>query len=85
MRSERGVCRRPAPERLNVSDAHFAARPRGFATHESPPTLGASVDRAAFARVVEAGNFSVAARQLGRTPSTVSRQIKRLKKTLGVR
>jgi len=40
-------------------------------------------DMAVFARVVEAGNFSVAARQLGSMPSTVSRQIKRLEQALG--
>lgn len=39
-------------------------------------------DMAVFARVVDAGNFSVAARQLGSTPSTVSRQIKRLEEAL---
>ena len=42
-------------------------------------------DMAVFARVVDAGNFSVAARQLGSTPSTVSRQIKRLEDALGIR
>jgi DNA-binding transcriptional LysR family regulator len=42
-------------------------------------------DMATFARVVDAGNFSVAARQLGSTPSTVSRQIKRLEESLGTR
>lgn len=42
-------------------------------------------DMAVFARVVEAGNFSVAARQLATTPSTVSRQIKRLEESLGAR
>jgi DNA-binding transcriptional LysR family regulator len=42
-------------------------------------------DMAVFARVVEAGNFSVAARQLGSTPSTVSRQIKRLEDALATR
>lgn len=42
-------------------------------------------DMATFARVVDAGNFSVAARQLGSTPSTVSRQIKRLEAALGTR
>ena len=40
---------------------------------------------AVFARVVDAGNFSLAARQLGSTPSTVSRQIKRLEQTLAAR
>ncbi|HVE11745.1 MAG TPA: LysR family transcriptional regulator [Paraburkholderia sp.] len=42
-------------------------------------------DMATFARVVDAGNFSEAARQLGSTPSTVSRQIKRLEAALGTR
>jgi DNA-binding transcriptional LysR family regulator len=42
-------------------------------------------DMAVFARVVDAGNFSVAARQLVSTPSTVSRQIKRLEQGLGAR
>ncbi|CAG9259299.1 putative HTH-type transcriptional regulator LtrA [Paraburkholderia caribensis] len=42
-------------------------------------------DMATFARVVDAGNFSEAARQLGSTPSTVSRQIKRLEEALGTR
>jgi len=42
-------------------------------------------DLATFARVVDAGNFSVAARQIGSTPSTVSRQIKRLEESLGTR
>jgi DNA-binding transcriptional LysR family regulator len=42
-------------------------------------------DLATFARVVEAGNFSVAARQLGSTPSTVSRQMQRLERALGAR
>jgi DNA-binding transcriptional LysR family regulator len=42
-------------------------------------------DMAVFARVVDAGNFSLAARQLGTTPSTVSRQIKRLEQALATR
>ncbi|TDG08274.1 LysR family transcriptional regulator [Paraburkholderia guartelaensis] len=42
-------------------------------------------DLATFARVVDAGNFSVAARQLGSTPSTVSRQMQRLERALGTR
>jgi DNA-binding transcriptional LysR family regulator len=42
-------------------------------------------DMGAFARVVDAGNFSVAARAIGSTPSTVSRQIKRLEEALGTR
>lgn len=42
-------------------------------------------DMAAFARVVEAGSFSSAARQLGVTPSAVSRQVARLEAVLRVR
>jgi DNA-binding transcriptional LysR family regulator len=42
-------------------------------------------DMAVFARVVDAGNFSLAARQLASTPSTVSRQIKRLEEALATR
>jgi len=42
-------------------------------------------DMAVFARVVEAGSFSAAARQLGLTPSAVSRQVARLEARLRVR
>ncbi|KQO19031.1 LysR family transcriptional regulator [Acidovorax sp. Leaf78] len=42
-------------------------------------------DMAVFARVVEAGSFSAAARQLGITPSAVSRQVARLEGALRVR
>lgn len=42
-------------------------------------------DMAVFARVVEAGSFSAAARQLGLTPSAVSRQVARLEAVLRVR
>jgi DNA-binding transcriptional LysR family regulator len=42
-------------------------------------------DMAVFARVVEAGSFSAAARQLGLTPSAVSRQVARLETALRVR
>lgn len=42
-------------------------------------------DMAVFARVVEAGSFSAAARQLGLTPSAVSRQVARLEASLRVR
>ncbi|MCC8402762.1 LysR family transcriptional regulator [Paraburkholderia sp. MMS20-SJTN17] len=42
-------------------------------------------DLATFARVVEAGNFSSAARQLGTAPSTISRQMQRLERALGAR
>lgn len=41
-------------------------------------------DMAVFARVVDAGSFSAAARQLGLTPSAVSRQIARLEGVLRV-
>jgi DNA-binding transcriptional LysR family regulator len=39
-------------------------------------------DMAVFARVVDAGSFSAAARQLGLTPSAVSRQVARLEAVL---
>lgn len=42
-------------------------------------------DMAAFARVVDAGSFSAAARELGITPSAVSRQVARLEGVLRVR
>ena len=42
-------------------------------------------DMAVFARVVDAGSFSGAARQLGITPSAVSRQVARLEAVLRVR
>lgn len=42
-------------------------------------------DMAVFAQVVEAGSFSDAARQLGLTPSAVSRQVARLEAALRVR
>ena len=42
-------------------------------------------DMAVFARVVEAGSFSGAARALGTTPSAVSRQVARLEGLLRVR
>lgn len=38
----------------------------------------------AFVRVAELGSFSAAARQLGVTPSAISRQVSRLEKALGV-
>ena len=40
---------------------------------------------AAFAHVVEAGSFSAAAREIGSTPSALSRQIARLEQRLGLR
>jgi DNA-binding transcriptional LysR family regulator len=42
-------------------------------------------DLATFVQVVEAGNFSLAARSLGTTPSTISRQVQRLERALGAR
>lgn len=42
-------------------------------------------DMAVFARVVDAGSFSAAARQLGLTPSAVSRQVARLEAALHMR
>lgn len=47
--------------------------------------LSSLPDMAVFARVVEAGSFSGAARQLGLTPSAVSRQVARLEAVLRVR
>ncbi|GHD62151.1 LysR family transcriptional regulator [Jeongeupia chitinilytica] len=47
--------------------------------------LGLLDDMAVFVRVVDAGSFSAAARQLGSTPSAVSRQIARLETALGAR
>lgn len=42
-------------------------------------------DLATFAQVAEANNFSAAARLLGTTPSTISRQVQRLERALGTR
>lgn len=42
-------------------------------------------DMAVFAKVVETGSFSEAARQLGSTPSATSRAVARLEKALGTR
>lgn len=42
-------------------------------------------DMAVFARVVASGSFSAVARELGLSPSAVSRQISRLEQELGVR
>lgn len=42
-------------------------------------------DMAVFARVVASGSFSAVARELGLTPSAVSRQISRLEQELGAR
>jgi DNA-binding transcriptional LysR family regulator len=47
--------------------------------------LDSLADMAVFARVVEAGSFSGAARDLGLTPSAVSRQVARLETVLRVR
>lgn len=53
-----------------------------MSTNEALPHLA---DMAVFARVVEAGSFSGAARGLGTTPSAVSRQVARLEALLQVR
>ena len=42
-------------------------------------------DMVVFVKVVETGSFSEASRQLGYTPSAVSRSIARLEKGLGTR
>jgi DNA-binding transcriptional LysR family regulator len=47
--------------------------------------IGLLPDMAAFVLVVERGSFSAAARQLGMTPSAISRQVARLESALGVR
>jgi DNA-binding transcriptional LysR family regulator len=47
--------------------------------------MSAVANMRAFIRVVEAGSFSSAARQLGIAPSSVSRQINELENILGVR
>ena len=47
--------------------------------------LSHMTDMAVFACVVDAGGFSAAARQLGITPSAVSRQVARLETALRVR
>ncbi|SMC22684.1 transcriptional regulator, LysR family [Andreprevotia lacus DSM 23236] len=48
------------------------------------PTELLLAEMVVFARVAELGGFSAAARQLGQTPSAVSRQVARLEKALGV-
>ncbi|VVE21748.1 LysR family transcriptional regulator [Pandoraea anhela] len=52
---------------------------------DSTRLLPLLADLATFVCVVDAGNFSEAARQLNTTPSTVSRQIKRLEAALAAR
>ncbi|KAF7598507.1 MAG: transcriptional regulator [Candidatus Dactylopiibacterium carminicum] len=47
--------------------------------------LGLLAEMAVFARVVETGSFSEAARQLASTPSAISRAVARLEKALGTR
>ncbi len=47
--------------------------------------LGLLEEMAVFAKVVETGSFSEAARQLGATPSAISRSINRLEKALNTR
>ena len=47
--------------------------------------LSLLAEMAIFVKVVEAGNFSEAARQLGTSPSAVSRSIARLEKALAIR
>lgn len=47
--------------------------------------LNSLTDMAVFARVVEAGSFSAAARELGIAPSAASRQVARLESVLRVR
>ena len=49
------------------------------------PSFGLMFEMAVFTRVVECGSFSAAARQLGATPSAVSRSVSRLEQSLGTR
>ncbi|MCW7760677.1 LysR family transcriptional regulator [Photorhabdus luminescens] len=48
-------------------------------------TLSLMSEMAIFVKVVDAGSFTDAARQLGATPSAISRSVTRLEKALGVR
>lgn len=50
-----------------------------------PDLLPLLPDLAVFARVVDAGSFALAARQLGTAPSTVSRTVQRLEAALATR
>ncbi|WP_338149674.1 LysR family transcriptional regulator, partial [Citrobacter cronae] len=45
-------------------------------------TLALLEEMAVFAKVVETGSFSEAARQLGATPSAISRAVSRLERAL---
>lgn len=53
-----------------------------MSTNQSLALMG---EMAVFAKVVETGSFSEAARQLGSTPSATSRAVARLEKALGTR
>src|SRR3982750_2708452 len=52
---------------------------------ENAPTMQLFNEMAAFAQVVRCGGFSQAARVLGVEPSSVSRSVARLEKSLGAR
>lgn len=56
---------------------------------DAPPTASGTGDRLeliqTFVRIVEAGNLSAAAAQLGMTQPTISRRLQALEKSLGVR
>ncbi|MDN8339427.1 LysR family transcriptional regulator, partial [Acinetobacter baumannii] len=53
-----------------------------MSTNQSPVLLN---EMATFVKVVESESFSETARQLGTTPSAVSRAIARLERALGTR
>lgn len=54
-------------------------------TADLPSTMNPPSDMAAFVRIVETGGFAAAARDLGLTPSAMSKQLARLEARLGVR
>ena len=53
--------------------------------HENKDTMSSPSDMCAFVRTVELGGFSMAARELGLTPSAISKLVTRLEGRLGVR
>jgi DNA-binding transcriptional LysR family regulator len=58
---------------------------KSFVKFGHNPKMGAPTDMTAFVRAVELGGFSVAARDLGLTPSAISKLVTRLEDRLGVR
>jgi DNA-binding transcriptional LysR family regulator len=56
-----------------------------IAENRAQVTMSIPTDMAAFVRAVELGGFSIAARELGLTPSAISKLVTRLEDRLGVR